>query len=128
MHLLQTLRRQYQTLESILTRLVDRGDTTGDIYLELYEATMAGSEVYRQMLLHELQRVLRQGVIATQPKTSPELIARFAELSAATMKHEQAIEVLEEYLAQSPLDEHARRAVDTLRAGLQAQAVAPRQP
>ena len=124
--LLQDIRRQYQVLQKILDQLLKNDPTNGSAYLELTDAALAYSEVYRQLILHELQKRLKDGILATQPKTPPELIERFAEFSAAIMKHEQAVKVLRAYLEANPLDEVARKALRNLEVGMQAQASAPR--
>ncbi len=124
--LLGDLRRRYQSLQEILDKLLKNDPTDGSVYLELADAALAYSDVYRRLVLHELQRRLKDGIQATQPKTPPELIERFAEFSAAIMKHEQAVKVLQTYLEANPLDETARRTLRRLEVGMEAQASAPR--
>ena len=123
--LLTDARRQYQVLQKILDTILNTDPANGSVYLEFTEAALAYSEVYRRLILHELQKRLKEGILRTQPKTPPELIEKFAEISATTMRHEQAVKVLQGYLEKNPLDETARRALRTLEVGVEAQASAP---
>jgi len=123
--LLTRLQAGHQSLQGILTSLIRKDATVGAYYVEYSNSVAEALEFNRLITLHRLQFSLEQGIVATQPNTPPQLIERYAEVSAAVMKNKRAVEVLEKYLQAHPLDETATKAVEKLKAMVQRRSMGP---
>lgn len=119
LQLLARLQTEHQSLQKIIRAQLRKDSSDGRLYLEMTESMLEAADLNRLTVLHQLQGNLQVGLEATQPKTPPELIAKYAEVSAALHKHREAIETLEKYLEKNPLDEAARQSLDMLKAGLE---------